>query len=337
MLTAYCSIEDVPHIELNGHILVPLQNVASLHCSSRCDAPEPDWPPRGLDERRDEPTTATTTAVGPCARRRARNLLKAWLLVAACSRRVRRARLAARRAARARRCSPSARSSPRSRSTRSATARCSGCSARARSRSPRIRSLRSTVDRLAAQLGVAPPKLAVIDDGFPRAFVVGRGPGGVDARRSAPACSAPDARASSRPSIAHELAHVRSARRAHPDASRSCSPRRCSSSTPDRRLALARAPRRARRRSPPRSRTSCSRRGASSRPTGRGRRLPIPHDLADALLRLDRAGELVAFEALAGDRAALHGQPVRRTDGLAADVRHAPAGRRAGRGVVARF
>ena len=53
MLTAYCSIEDVPHIELNGHILVPLQNVASLHCSSRCDTP-PDWPPRGLgDDERD--------------------------------------------------------------------------------------------------------------------------------------------------------------------------------------------------------------------------------------------------------------------------------------------
>ena len=49
-LTAYCSIEDVPHVELNGHILVPLQNVASLHCSSRCDAPQPDWPPRGLEE-----------------------------------------------------------------------------------------------------------------------------------------------------------------------------------------------------------------------------------------------------------------------------------------------
>jgi hypothetical protein len=49
-LTAYCSIEDVPHVELNGHILVPLQNVASLHCSSRCDAPESDWPPRGLEE-----------------------------------------------------------------------------------------------------------------------------------------------------------------------------------------------------------------------------------------------------------------------------------------------
>jgi hypothetical protein len=40
---------------LNGHILIPLQNVASLHCSSRCDAPEPDWPPRGLAE--DDPDT----------------------------------------------------------------------------------------------------------------------------------------------------------------------------------------------------------------------------------------------------------------------------------------
>jgi hypothetical protein len=50
VLTAYCIVEDVPHLELNGHILVPLQNIASLHCSSRCDAPEPDWPPRGLAE-----------------------------------------------------------------------------------------------------------------------------------------------------------------------------------------------------------------------------------------------------------------------------------------------
>ena len=52
-LTAYCYVEDVAHIELNGHILVPLQNIASLHCSSRCDAPSDHWPPRGLTE--DEP------------------------------------------------------------------------------------------------------------------------------------------------------------------------------------------------------------------------------------------------------------------------------------------
>jgi heat shock protein HtpX len=36
--------------------------------------------------------------------------------------------------------------------------------------------LRSTTDRLAAQLGVLPPKIFLIDDLFPRAFAVGRGP-----------------------------------------------------------------------------------------------------------------------------------------------------------------
>ncbi len=50
VLTAYCYVEDVAHIELNGHILIPLQNIASLHCSSRCDAPDSDWPPRGLTD-----------------------------------------------------------------------------------------------------------------------------------------------------------------------------------------------------------------------------------------------------------------------------------------------
>ena len=77
VLTAYCSIEDVPHVELNGHILVPLQNVASLHCSSRCDAPEPDWPPRGL-EVEDDDTTTTDAALRLAA---ATNIAKAWLLV----------------------------------------------------------------------------------------------------------------------------------------------------------------------------------------------------------------------------------------------------------------
>ena len=48
-LTAYCMVDDVPHVELSGHILVPLQNVASVHCVSRCDNP-PDWPPSGLSD-----------------------------------------------------------------------------------------------------------------------------------------------------------------------------------------------------------------------------------------------------------------------------------------------
>ncbi len=52
VLTAYCAVDEVAHIELNGHILIPLQNIASLHCTSRCDAPEPDWPPRGRGRAR---------------------------------------------------------------------------------------------------------------------------------------------------------------------------------------------------------------------------------------------------------------------------------------------
>ena len=55
VLTAYCYVDEVAHIELNGHILVPLQNIASLHCTSRCDAADDDWPPRALrDDESDE-------------------------------------------------------------------------------------------------------------------------------------------------------------------------------------------------------------------------------------------------------------------------------------------
>jgi heat shock protein HtpX len=69
--------------------------------------------------------------------------------------------------------------------------------------------LRSATDRIAAQLHVRPPRLALIDDGFPRAFVVGRGPGG-----STLVVSTGLMRALRREEldavIAHELAHVRS-------------------------------------------------------------------------------------------------------------------------------
>lgn len=67
--------------------------------------------------------------------------------------------------------------------------------------------LRSTADKTAAKLGVRPPLLYVIPDGFPRLFVVGRGP-----RSSTLAVSA-GALQALRPeeleaAIAHELAHV---------------------------------------------------------------------------------------------------------------------------------
>ncbi len=77
-LTAYCLIADVVHLELNGHILIPLQNVASLHCTSRCDAPEPDWPPQRAHGRRSGERRAL--AVRP-ALRAARNIAKAFLLL----------------------------------------------------------------------------------------------------------------------------------------------------------------------------------------------------------------------------------------------------------------
>lgn len=68
--------------------------------------------------------------------------------------------------------------------------------------------LRSSSDRIAAALAITPPKLALIDDGFPRAFVVGRGP-----RSSTLAVSTGLLHALRREEldavIAHELVHVR--------------------------------------------------------------------------------------------------------------------------------
>jgi heat shock protein HtpX len=68
--------------------------------------------------------------------------------------------------------------------------------------------LRSGTDRVAAQLGVRPPALYLIDDGFPRLFAVGRGPAS-----SALAISTGALRALRRDelegAVAHELAHVR--------------------------------------------------------------------------------------------------------------------------------
>ena len=68
--------------------------------------------------------------------------------------------------------------------------------------------LRSTVDRLAAQFDVLPPKLQLIDDGFPRACAVGRGP------RSATLAVSTGLLTALTPAeleavLAHELAHTR--------------------------------------------------------------------------------------------------------------------------------
>ena len=68
--------------------------------------------------------------------------------------------------------------------------------------------LRSTVDRLAARIGVSPPKLQLLDDGFPRAFVVGRNPRSATLAVSTGLLTAltPDELEAV---LAHELAHVR--------------------------------------------------------------------------------------------------------------------------------
>jgi heat shock protein HtpX len=68
--------------------------------------------------------------------------------------------------------------------------------------------LRSTVDALAAKLGVLPPKLYLIPDGYPRALAAGRGPNGSSLALSTGLLGALS-QAELEAVLAHELAHVR--------------------------------------------------------------------------------------------------------------------------------
>ena len=68
--------------------------------------------------------------------------------------------------------------------------------------------LRSTVDALAAKFGVVPPKLYLIPDGYPRALSAGRGPAGSALAFSTGILGALTP-AELEAVIAHELAHVR--------------------------------------------------------------------------------------------------------------------------------
>ena len=68
--------------------------------------------------------------------------------------------------------------------------------------------LRSTVDALSAKLGIVPPKLYLIADGFPRALAAGRGPNGSAIAVSTGLLGALTP-AELEAVLAHELAHVR--------------------------------------------------------------------------------------------------------------------------------
>lgn len=154
--------------------------------------------------------------------------------------------------------------------------------------------LRSTTDRIAAQLHIAPPKLHLIDDTFPRAFVVGRGPRSATLAVSSGLLTAlppPEIEAV----VAHELAHVRT----RDVLTQTYAVLLCTTLLELTRIGgflsrfllavlapvgaafthLLLSPKRELR--------------ADATAAG----LVDPHDLADALIRLDRAAELVAFSA----------------------------------------
>ena len=66
----------------------------------------------------------------------------------------------------------------------------------------------SAAERLAARAGVPKPRLSLLDDGYPRAFAVGRGPGGTTIALSRGLlATAPAAELDG--ILAHELAHAR--------------------------------------------------------------------------------------------------------------------------------
>lgn len=154
--------------------------------------------------------------------------------------------------------------------------------------------LRSATDRIAAQLHVTPPRLALIDDGFPRAFVVGRGPGG-----STLVVSTGLLRALRREEldavIAHELAHIRSLDVLTQTFAVLLATVVVETSRIggflSRALLFVLAPVAA---AFTHALLSQKREYAADRDAAR---VSNPHDLADALVRLDRSAELVDFSA----------------------------------------
>ena len=154
--------------------------------------------------------------------------------------------------------------------------------------------LRSATDRVAAQLHVASPGLQLIDDGFPRAFVVGRGPGSAVLVVSTGLVRALR-REELEAVIAHELAHVRSLDVLTQTFAVLLSTMLIEASRVggyfSGALLFVFGPVGA---AFTHALLSPKREYAADRDAAS---VCSPHDLADALLRLDRAGELVSFTA----------------------------------------
>ena len=325
VLTAYCYLEDVAHVELNGHILIPLQNVASLHCSSplrRARARLASARPRRRRRRR---------------RQRRRVVLSPWDGACSCSGT----------------CSRSGRSSSCSRAPSGSPA---GSSAATGSRSSSSRSivllaaaiyayadrivmgmlgaremaegeapaLHSMVERLARSARVVKPRLYVLADSYPRALSAGRGAGGGSGLALSVGLLGVASPAELEGIVAHEIAHLRN-RDVLVQTVAVIVATTIVESLADRRRAAACAPHRAR---PARRGVRAPAALAEARVRGRPPRRRAVRLTARARRRAAAARAGDGARPLRGEpreRAALHDEPVRRA-GPRGALRDAPAG-----------
>jgi heat shock protein HtpX len=187
--------------------------------------------------------------------------------------------------------------------------------------------LHSTLERLAMRAGVVKPRLYVVTDAFPRALAAGRGPGGGSSLVLSSGLVAVAAPAELEGVLAHELAHLR-----HRDVLVQSTAVLISSALVEasrlggflsRALLLVLGPVAA---AFTHLLLSPKREFAADREAARI--CDSPHGLADALLRLDRAMELVEFRASPATEPLYTANPFA-VEGLAAlFATHPPIGER---------